>query len=104
MSAITPEEEAGYTRFTVVLPTDVVKRIDILKAYAGLDNRNRVIMDAIEALDHTCLFMAMAMANDDLASCYGSNGTIPLYIATHLGKYWTPLISIAKTMKQSGKT
>lgn len=82
MSAKSPEEEAGYVRFTVVLPTDVVRKLDVLKAEAMLDSRNQVISEAIKLLDYVISQMALSTSKE------AAEQAIFNYIDATLSKYW----------------
>ena len=99
MSGITPEEDAGYTRFTAVLPTDIVKKLDVLKAYASLDNRNRVISDAVETLFGIASDLAFlgTLANQNEREQV--KGAMVIDLVTKADKYWLPMKELIERKK-----
>jgi metal-responsive CopG/Arc/MetJ family transcriptional regulator len=96
----TPEEAAGYTRFTVILPTDVVKKLDILKTFADFDNRNRVIQDAVEFLDHVASEYGFAGAQGHKTKdIQYAEENVQEYVTQILVKYWAPYAELYKKAK-----
>ena len=92
MSGKTPEEGAGYARFTAILPSDTLQKIDILKAFSKSDSRNHVIRDAIDLLDHVSgsygIFAGKGKKATE-ADHSASTNNIEDYVRTSLTKYWS---------------
>jgi len=96
MSVNTPEEDAGFKRFTVVIPTHLTQKIDVLMAFAGHSSRNQVITDAIEFLDFVSSQTGLAFSkmnaslSDDKkeSALKASESNIQDYVRTSLVEYW----------------
>ena len=94
MSARTPEEDAGYVRFTVILPSDVVKKLDLLKTFASLDNRNHVLADSIEFLNFVVKNYGYATRERMSGSppkqhdLQNARQSVDQYVVQVLSRYW----------------